>query len=36
LDAPVNRAEEEALSMLDERDVSRLIELLDAVREGHD
>jgi len=32
MDEPVNRAEEDALSMLDGKDVDRLIEILEAVR----
>jgi DNA-binding MarR family transcriptional regulator len=32
LDEPINRAEDDALSMLDGKDVDRLIEILDAVR----
>ena len=32
LDEPMNRAEEEALSMLGTADLERLIEILDAVR----
>jgi DNA-binding MarR family transcriptional regulator len=35
MDAPVNKAEEEALSVLDAADVNRLIEILEAVRAHH-
>jgi len=36
MDAPVSRAEEESLSVLDAADVSRLIDILEAVRAHHD
>jgi DNA-binding MarR family transcriptional regulator len=36
MDAPVTKAEEEALSVLDAADVNRLIDILEAVRAYHD
>lgn len=36
LDDPVDEADEEALAMLDEEEVERLIEYLDRIREGHE
>jgi len=36
LDAPVDEADESALAMLDDREVDRLVAVLDRVREGHE
>jgi len=35
MDAPVNRAEDEALTVLNESDLHRLIQILDSVRASH-